>query len=79
MNVNVKNIFHSKYMTNKKMFCNFIKEILYYKTALTTKYGHYLYDISTLYLERTIEKQSEVHKLLHKLSSKDQGRKTAID
>ena len=79
MNNKVNIISNPKYMTNQKKFSNFIKEISYYKTALPTKYKHYFDEISTLYLERKIEKQSEVHKLLHKLSSRGQGPKTAID
>ena len=65
-------------MTNQKKFSNFIKDISYYKSVLPVKYKHYFDEISSLYLQRKIEKQSEVHKLLNKLSSRGQSPKSAI-
>ena len=78
MNVNVNIISNPKYMTNQKTFSNFIKEISYYKSVLPVKYKHYFDEISSLYLQRKIEKQSEVHKLLNTLSSRGKSSKKAI-
>ena len=65
-------------MTNQKKFSNFIKDISYYKSVLPVKYKHYFDEISSLYLQRKIEKQSEVHKLLNKSSSRGKSPKSAI-
>ena len=74
MNVDVNIISNPKYVTS---YIN--KKLSYYKTALPTKYKYCFDEISTLYLKRKIKNQSEVHKLLHKLSSRGQGLITAID
>ena len=52
------------------------REILFVSAIRHSKafvYKLYFDKISTLYLDRKIEKQREVHKLLHKFSSRGQG------
>ena len=61
----------TKTKSNKKMsnnkFRRFINDISYYKSTISPKYKEYYDVITSLYLERKIEKKSEVEKLLQKI------------
>ena len=59
-------------------YTKFVKSIDYYKSVLPKKYKNYFNIVTKLYLDRKIEKQSEVHKLLAKLSGRGKGPSTAI-
>ena len=69
--------------TNKKIsnnkFKRFVSDISFYKSTTSPKYTDYFDVITSLYLERKIEKKSEVEKLLKKLSSRGLGPRSAID
>ena len=69
--------------TNNKIsnniFKRFVNDISYYKSTISPKYADYFDVITSLYLDRKIEKKSEVEKLLKKLSSRGLGPRSAID
>ena len=60
MNKNIKKI-------SKNKFKRFINDISYYKSIIQPKYKQYFDVITSLYVNRKIEKQTEVEKLLKKL------------
>ena len=64
-------------MKNNK-FINFMKSIDYYKGILPDKYKNYWNVISKLYVDRKIEKQSEVRKLLDKFMGRGKAPQSAI-
>jgi len=59
-------------------YTKFVKSIDYYKPVLPKKYKNYFDVVTSLYLDRKIEKQSEVHKLLTKLIARGNGPKSYI-
>ena len=59
-------------------FTKFVKSINYYKNILPNKYKPYYDIVTNLYIERKIEKQSELRKLLDKFMSRGNGPKSAI-
>ena len=65
-------------MTNLKKFRNIINNLSYYKSTINKKYVKYFDEIASLYIDRKIEKQTTVVKLLNKLSSRGAGPKIAI-
>jgi hypothetical protein len=65
-----------KKINNK--FTKFIREISYYKSALPKKYTKYFDEIASLYLDRKIEKKSEVHKILTKFMGRGTAANSAI-
>ena len=69
--------------TNKKIsnnkFKRFVSDISFYKSTISPKYSDYFDVITSLYLERKIEKKSEVEKLLKKLSSRGLGPQSAVN
>ena len=50
-----------------------------YKQAISEKYKKYFDVVTSLYLNRKIEKKTEVEKLLKKLSSRGLGPQSAVD
>ena len=64
---------------SKNKFSKFMDDLSYFKSVIPEKYKQYFDVISSLYISRKIEKKSEVEKLLHKLASKGQGPKSAVD
>ena len=69
----------TKNKMSKNKFKRFINDISIYKSTIPEKYKKYFDVISSLYLERKIEKRTEVEKLLKKLSSRGLGPQSAID
>ena len=63
---------------NNKKFKKFMDSLAYYKPIMKPENRKYFDEISALYLNRQIVKQSEVIKLLDKLTSRGQGPKSAI-
>ena len=59
-------------------FIKFVKSIDYYKNILPNKYKPYYDIVTNLYIERKIEKQSELRKLLDKFMGRGQGPASAI-
>jgi len=70
-------------MKNKKYlakFTKFVRSVDYYKYLIPQKYKRYKNVVTSLYLDKKIEKQSEVHKLLTKLiNARGTGRETTIN
>ena len=62
---------------NKKI-SQFLHNINYYKNVIPKKYLPYFDEITSLYTQRKIEKQSEVEKLVKKLASRGKGPASAI-
>ena len=73
----------TKTKINKKLSSNkfkrFINDVSYYKSIISPKYKEYFDVVTSLYMNRQIEKKSEVEKLLNKLSSRGLGPKSAVD
>ena len=65
-------------MDKKKKYKKFLHNISYYKSILPKKYLPYYNEIESLYIDRKIEKQSEVTKLLDKLAGRGTAPKSAI-
>lgn len=63
---------------NNKKFKKFMDSLSYYKPLMKPENRKYFDEISALYINRQIVKQSEVEKLLTKLTSRGQGPKSAI-
>jgi len=87
----VKNSFKKSDLKNKSLdnnnmksnkclakYTKFVSSIDYYKSVLPKKYRSYFDVVTSLYLDRKIEKQSEVHKLLTKLIGRGTAPKSAI-
>ena len=64
---------------SKNKFRKFINDISMYKQAISEKYKKYFDVVTSLYLNRKIEKKTEVEKLLKKLSSRGLGPQSAVD
>lgn len=63
---------------NNKKFKKFMDSLSYYKPLMKPENRKYFDEISALYINRQIVKQSEVEKLLKKFTSRGQGPKSAI-
>ena len=63
---------------NNKKFKKFMDSLSYFKPNMKPENRKYFDEISSLYINRQIVKQSEVMKLLNKLTSRGQGPKSAI-
>lgn len=63
---------------SEKKFKNFINEMSIYKTTLKPQYKQYFDVIASLYLDRKIEKKSQVEKLFRKLTGRGTAAKSAI-
>jgi hypothetical protein len=53
-------------------------DLSYFKSVIPEKFKKYFDVVSSLYIERKIEKKSEVQKLLHKLSSRGLAPASAV-
>ena len=76
----MKNIIsNSNYnIMSKNKFTRFMDDLSYFKSVIPEKFKKYFDVVSSLYIERKIEKKSEVEKLLHKLASRGKATASAV-
>jgi hypothetical protein len=63
---------------SEKKFKKFINEMSFYKLTLKPQYKQYFDVIASLYLDRKIEKKSQVEKLFKKLNGRGSAPQSAV-